>query len=71
MTSEDIGKTIRIIPEIKGGVEKIQIENQTTTSIADAQQSLVYEPAKGYSIESRQKVKTVKDALLRIEVSFH
>ena len=70
-TSDKKLRTRKIAVDFDGGaVSKIQIENMTSTAIANAQQSLTYEPAKGYSIESRQNVKTIEDVLLRIEVSF-
>lgn len=64
-------RTRQISIDVNGGVvSKIQIENATKTSVANTQQSLTYEPAKGYAIESRQQVKTIDNAVLRIEVSF-
>ena len=70
-TSDEKLRTRKMAVDFNGGaVSKIQIENMTSTAIANAQQSLTYEPAKGYAIESRQKVKTVDGVVLRIEVSF-
>lgn len=69
-TDEEL-RTQHVSVSLDGGaVFKIQIENATSTSIADTQQSLIYEPAKGYTIESRQQVQTIDDAVLRIEVAF-
>lgn len=70
-TTDEKLRTQKISIELnKGVVTKIKINNQTSTSIADAQQVLTYEPANGYIIESRQQVMTADDAVLRIEVEF-
>ncbi|HFA51405.1 MAG TPA: hypothetical protein ENJ95_20525 [Bacteroidetes bacterium] len=54
----------------EGEVSKIQIKNVSNTAIANTQQSLIYEPAKGYSIESKQDVAMIDEKVFRIEVSF-
>lgn len=64
-------RTHEIRIEFKGGeVSKIKIKNRAKTTIADNEQSLLYEPSLGYSIESRQKVRTIDKAVLRVEVKF-
>ena len=51
-------------------VSKIEIENATSTFVANNRQSLLYLPGEGYIIESSQKVKTIDSTLLRIKVDY-
>lgn len=70
-TSDEKLRTRQISIDVNGGaVTKIRIRNITSTAIANTDQSLLYEPVRGYSIESRQNVKTIDEAVLRVEVSF-
>lgn len=70
-TSDEKLRTRQIFIEFeKGEVSKIEIENLTSSTIANTEQTLTYEPNQGYAIESRQKVQTIDEAVLRIEVKF-
>ena len=54
----------------KSNVVKIIIENTTNSSVANTFQTLVYQPSKGYSIESKQDVSLMEETHFKIEVSF-
>ncbi|MEZ4958659.1 MAG: hypothetical protein R2830_02455 [Saprospiraceae bacterium] len=53
-----------------GQVLKIFIENSTSSAIADTKQLLTYQPASGYTIESKQAVALSKDNAFLVEVQF-
>ncbi len=64
-------KTQSILVDFNGeAVSKIFIENSSSTTVAQTKQILTYEPTKGYSIESHQKVAFTDDNIFLIEVSF-
>lgn len=51
-------------------VAKVYIENAINSSVADIYQTLMYQPKKGFSIESRQDVSLMDENQFKIEVSF-
>ncbi len=52
-------------------IAKVDIENNTSSSIATSSQRLIYQPAIGYSIESHQKVTMAGgDQVFKVEVQF-
>ena len=51
-------------------IVNVSIENGTGTAIAETKQILVYEPKKGYTIESRQDISTLDENTFKIEVFF-
>jgi hypothetical protein len=52
-------------------VKNIRIESNTSNSIATSSQTLVYQPAIGYSIESRQKAALGDEQLFKVKVFFN
>ena len=51
-------------------VSRILILNENNSSVAKTHQQLIYVPASGFSIESRQNVPLMDERLFRIEVRF-
>lgn len=69
--SDEKMKTRKILIDFEQGtVSKIFIENGTSSAVANTKQILTYEPLKGYSIESHQKVTLADDNVFLIEVQF-
>ena len=68
---DDKMKTRQILIDFDhGAVSKIHIENGTSSAVAHTRQVLIYEPQKGYSIESHQKVTLTDDNVFLVEVQF-
>lgn len=64
-------KIRNIVVSYKGTeVNKVVVENNTSSSIATSSQTLVYEPTIGYSIESHQKVAMGDSQLFKVAVKF-
>jgi len=59
--------TIYYIDEV---VSEIRILNKASSAITSSQQTLLYNPTKGYSIESRQKLVTAAPREVKVEVRF-
>jgi hypothetical protein len=53
-----------------GQISKIEIVNITKARIADANQVLVYEPEKGYSLENKQKLMLFPESVISIKTVF-
>ncbi len=68
--NEDL-KTRRLIITFEGTeVSKVEIDNYTTSAIANLDQSLIYDPLIGYTIHSKENVQLASAQDLLVEVRF-
>lgn len=51
-------------------IVKLEITNLTKARIADANQTLIYEPGKGYFVENRQKLMLFPESVITIKTDF-